>query len=208
MSVKSSPQKLIRWRGGGGLGNANTNVRAITFTTGLVQSDVFLCVSDVEGTAAITSISQTNVTWTQLDVVGNTPRVEVWIGRPSGSPGGTATINYNAGNFGGASIGIFENLQGKILARATGSSNTMSAFTAPKDNCMVLFCIGQNTFGNYYIWFSGRYLMNLLPSALSSGNQYCGAFWGVVPKGTSVSGTAQRSNATAGTLRSLSLALI
>lgn len=210
MAVVSRPRRQIRLVGGGGNANANVNSRAVSLTIVPATTDTLICVSDVEGTAAITSISQTNVTWTQLDVVGNTPRVEVWIGRPTGAgaPGSTATISYNATNFGGATIGVFEGLLGQVLARATGASNTMAAFTAPRDNCLILFCIGQNTFGNYYIWFSGRNLENMLPSALSTVAQYAGAYWGVVAKGTVVSGVAQRSSANAGTLRSISLALI
>jgi hypothetical protein len=209
VAVVVKPRRQIRWVGGGGNTNASTSSRVVSLTILPNVGDRLLLVSQVEGAAAITSVVQTGVTWAKLAETSlNTPKVEVWIGVAGSGAASSLTVSYNAGNFGGATVGVFENLIGTILARADGSSNTMAAFTAPRDNCLILFVIGQNTFGSYYTWFSGRNLQNLFPSMLSSVNQYVGAFWAVVPNGAVVSGTAQRSAANTGTLRSISLALI
>lgn len=70
---------------------------AVTLTSPAQTSIYFACIN-VLGNFTISSITQTNVTWTSLKTANNgtSARVYLWKGVPTGSPGTTVTVNPSA----------------------------------------------------------------------------------------------------------------
>ena len=81
----------------------NTNALAITVTAPTNGNTLILCI-DRDATGTISSVVQTNVTWTQLKTsgVGTAPVVEIWKGIVSASAGTTVTINCSTTTYTGA----------------------------------------------------------------------------------------------------------
>lgn len=91
------------------IGANATNAASLVVTmpvpvgSGLASSIFFaLCSGVVNPSPTVTSIAQTNVTWTLLHRTANTTNaiVEIWVGKPTGVPGATVTFTLtSASNF-------------------------------------------------------------------------------------------------------------
>lgn len=153
--IKGPRQVVLPNAVGGGTTIACTFPR-----TPLTDSVFFICSEMVVSTVqAISSISQTNVTWTLIHAANNgtSAKVELWVGVGNGStPGTTATITY-AGTITNAVVWASEWPGGYLTstpvldqsADATGTGTNQATGvivpTVTKSLTFVLACVANGT---------------------------------------------------------------
>ena len=103
----------------------NTNALAVVLGTTPTNGNLLIAMIDRDATGAITSISQTNVTWTQLVTsgTGTAPVVEVWKGVVGAGAGTTLTINCGTTTFTGAVVAEFAGITGTLDTSAVISGH-------------------------------------------------------------------------------------
>jgi hypothetical protein len=120
-------KKPIQDKGTGAGANAST--RAITLGAAPTNGNLLLAVISIEtGTQSVTSISQTNVTWTQLAETtdGSSPKVEIWKGVVAASAGTGITINYSGSTYNGAHVSEWNGLSGTLVDSASVVAGTLA----------------------------------------------------------------------------------
>jgi hypothetical protein len=107
---------------------SNTNSLALTLGSTPTNGNILLACIDRDATGAITSITQTNVTWTQLISSGNgtAPVVEIWKGVVGASAGTTLTIACATTTYTGVHVSEWAGITATIVDSATASGVTFS----------------------------------------------------------------------------------
>jgi hypothetical protein len=80
-------------------GSTNTNSLALTLGSTPTNGNLLILVSGRDDNGTISSITQTNVTWTLVAKATAAPMVEVWKGVVSASPGTGITVAYSTTSF-------------------------------------------------------------------------------------------------------------
>lgn len=122
--------------------NSSSNSKAASLDSTPVAGNVLLLCSSIAGNNTITSITQTNVTWTQLlGTSGLTPTVELWKGVVSASPGTSITVAYSGTNFNCWWAGEFAGLAGTVdqssVSGATVTHWRTGAITPSADSLVI-----------------------------------------------------------------------
>jgi hypothetical protein len=141
-----------------------------------------LLVSESEGGTNISSISQTNVTWTKLaeSTASTAPHCEIWIGVAAASAGTGITVNYSGETYCGFTVSEWSGLTGTLdqSAVSTNVSNQYIPTITPTDVTALVIAGGsQSTFGADFGPVSGPGLMKF-PSNVTGSNStaYAAAF--------------------------------
>lgn len=103
--------------------NSNSNTKSITLSKTPWAGNILIICLGISTNTTITSIVQTNVTWTQL--VGNSgisPTVAIWKGVVGSSPGTTVTITYGTSAFNSFWIGEFNGIAGTLGVSSVSTS--------------------------------------------------------------------------------------
>ena len=101
--------------------SASATTRVVTFGTAPTNGNKLYMLTVAEGTSSVSSISQTNVTWTNMAIAsaGVSPVIELWKGVVAASAGTAATITWSASEFHSA-VGLeFSGTAGTLSASQT-----------------------------------------------------------------------------------------
>lgn len=115
---------------------ANGSSRAITLDAAPTNGNLLVAVISAE-TQAVSSISQTNVTWTLVRTsgAGTDPRVEIWKGVVAASGSASITINFAGSTYNGAVVSEWNGITGTevnyalISGLASGSNGLQAPYT-------------------------------------------------------------------------------
>lgn len=108
---------------------AQATSRAVTLSAAPTNGNLLLAMIAIEtGTMAVTSIVQTNVTWTQLAETtdNSTPKVELWKGVVAASAGTGITVNYSGSTYNGVHVSEWNGITGTIVDSASVVAGTLS----------------------------------------------------------------------------------
>lgn len=108
---------------------ASGSSRALTLNATPANGNLLLALISVEdGTKSVSSISQTNVTWTKIDgtTAGTTPVIELWKGVVSASASTSVTVNYSGATYNGVHISEWPStFSGTVVQSAKYSNRTI-----------------------------------------------------------------------------------
>lgn len=124
------------------------------------NGNVVLAMFILESTQRVSSITQTNVTWTRLaeTTVGTAPRCEVWAGVAAASAGTGITVAYSDAGNGGWMIAEFNGLAGTLDQSASQVNFTQAwadfpVVTPTDPEALVLTVLTATNFGgNWDVW--------------------------------------------------------
>lgn len=181
--------------------NSSTSSRAETLGATPTTGNKLILVSCVEGSEAISSITQTNVSWAKLagTTAGSAPVVEIWVGTVSASAGTGVTIAYAASSYGCVAIIEMTSLAGMLDQSGTRSDNFVPAITPTDTGALVVFGVSQDTFASAYGTFGGAYLLQF-PGATN------GSYFGFAGTNT-LFGLASRTDPHTGTIHGIAVSL-
>jgi len=185
----------------GSINNGSGGTRVITLGATPTNGNLLLLISGVEDNGSITSITQTNVTWTKFagTTIGSAPVVEIWKGVVGASAGTGLTVAYSSSAYGSCAVIEMSGLTGTLDQSATRSDNFMPIITPSTSGAFSLFGVCQDAYGAYYAGFSGSYMMSIPGSVTGA---YFG-FQGVNP----AFGVALRTDPHTGTLHAIAVSL-
>lgn len=154
--------------------SSSTNSKAITVTAPTSGHKILLCTLN-EGTSSVTSVTQTNVTWSNLLIAsaGVAPVIELWLGTVSASAGTTCTIAFSGTSFCNGVYTEWDNLTGTVNASdtrhvttdATGS-HAIPIVTASNFSALTITAGSTTSNGTQFSAFSGRGLVFATTSTL------------------------------------------
>ena len=127
----------------------STNSLGITMDSTPTSGNTLILCSSRDNTGTITSITQTNVTWTLLVAYNaNGPSIEIWKGVVSGSAGTSITVNYSNTAFSYISVYEFAGISGTLDQSATfhntvalASQRRFPMLVPTKPSCLVVACV-------------------------------------------------------------------
>lgn len=103
--------------------SSNTNSYALTVTAP-TNGNLMILVSARDDNGTISSITQTNVTWTQVATSTAAPRVEIWKGVVAASPGTGITVAYSSSTFTQCVVSEWSGITGTLDTSAVNSGST------------------------------------------------------------------------------------
>jgi hypothetical protein len=105
-------------------GSTNTNSLALTLGSTPTNGNLLILVSGRDDNGTISSITQTNVTWTQIATSTAAPRLEVWKGVVSASPGTGITVAYSTTSFSQYVVTEWNGITGTLDTSVVNSGST------------------------------------------------------------------------------------
>ena len=161
--ISSTTLKMVQWS------QALTNT-SLTVTMGATPTigNIIVLASVCNGTADLTSVTQTNVTWTKMKS-GGTPdaatKINIWIGKVAASASTTVTIARPGAN---AMWSVVEYVYSGTITPTLGQSAANSAFSTAGP-----LLLAATTSGNLLVFMAGGTNQNtgalLVPSLPSTG---------------------------------------
>lgn len=199
LTADSSQSLGVKWAaagGGGGAtgvrypvqdkspGSTSTNSKAVTLSSTPTNGNRLVLVSVNESTFAISSITQTNVTWSLLaqTTAGVAPVIEIWTGSVAASAGTTITVAYSGSAFCNYHVSEWASLSGTLDQSAktnggtSGSSNNQYLPIITPTNAAALVISGSSTTNNSttYSGVDGAYMVQFTGDV----SQTIGCFFG------------------------------
>lgn len=123
-------------------GSSSTNTRSITFSSTPTNGNVLILCSVNESTFSISSVTTTNVTWTQVatTTAGTAPIIEIWKGVVAASAGTTVTVTYSGSAFCNIHVAEWASLTGTL-----DQSNTRHTTSDPASGHYIAIITPTNT---------------------------------------------------------------
>lgn len=114
-------------------GSTSTNSLGLTLGSTPVNGNLLILVSEHDGTGTISSITQTNVTWTLVTNItsGAGPTIEIWKGVVASSAGTSITVAYSTTNFSQYVVSEWSGLTGTVDSTATTTTATSVTIETP-----------------------------------------------------------------------------
>jgi len=162
-------------------GHSNVNSLAASFDTAPTDGNIIIMTIESEGTTNVTSIVQTNVTWTKLaeSTASTAPHSEIWKGVVAAGAGTLCTVNWSGTAQCGWFASEWSGLAGTLdqSASVTNVASQYIPIITPTDAAaLVVTGAAFSTFGGNFDVFSGPLLSRFTASALVA--QTHGTAWG------------------------------
>lgn len=145
--------------------SASTNSQAGTLGATPTQGNVIILMSESEGSTNITSITQTNVTWTKVaeSTASTAPHCEIWKGVVGASPGTSITVAYSGTAFCGWTAmewsGIDGTLDQSAVATNVSQGSYIPTITPTVSDALVISGGAETTWGGDFSTFIGPHLL-------------------------------------------------
>ena len=173
----------IQDKGSGG--GTNTNALAFTLRSTPTNGNLLIACIDRDATGAISNITQTGVTWSQVVSSGNaaTPVVEIWKGVVGSGASASGTINCATTTFTGYHISEWHGVTGTLDTSATtshvgvvaGAGTSTASITPGSANALVIGCVSTDSNTTQFHQLYGvSYYAPQFPGLTSDGST-CGA---------------------------------
>lgn len=166
------------------IASASGTTRAPVFASTPTNGNIIYAMCLTEGTDAVTSIVQTNVTWTKLTdaSAGVAPVIELWKGVVSASAGTTATVTWGATTFHCVVMMEWSGTAGTLSTSATrhvttdsasaGAAHPIPILTPTNPTDLVIAACSTASNGTTFSTFTGTFLV-----AIETGRTI-GVAWG------------------------------
>lgn len=190
-------------------GGTSTNSLAATLGATPTAGNVLVLCSAAESSQNISSITQTNVSWSKLaeTPASTAPHAEIWVGVVSASAGTTITVNYSATNYCGWAVQEWADLAGTLDQSDVASSATsriaIPLITPTDATALVVSMTAPSTYAADLTILGAVGLIAAFFRAGSTTNY--GVLWGF-PGATPTPGYI--SNGHGGTLRSVTVSIV
>ena len=164
---------------GGGGGGGSTGARypvqvknggaaassSIGATLGATPTGFLICLSVKEGTDNITSITQTNVTWTKVaeSTASTAPHVEIWKGVISGTADTGITVAYSGSSYGGPCFSEWSGVTGTLDQSAVVTNVVPRQVPLITPTVQTALVVSVGAIAGYCTEFSGFVGLGLLP---------------------------------------------
>jgi hypothetical protein len=173
----------------------STNSLGITMDSTPTNGNYLILCSSRDNTGTITSITQTNVTWTVLVAYNaNGPSIEIWKGQVSASAGTSITVAYSNVAFSYISVYEFAGISGTLDQSATfhttavlGTNQRRFPMLVPaQSSALVIACVACDNMSSAMGEISGGPLIYPYGLSLAATRQGHGVgyiWWGKSPIG-------------------------
>lgn len=158
--------------------NSNTSSKAATMSATPTSGNTIILCSVISAVQTISSITQTNVTWTKLKATASiNPSVEVWKGVVAASAGTTITVAYSGGAYNCWWAGEFASAPTTVDQFSVSGATTTGYLTGsitPGGSYLTIAVMGTDNggtpFGNTAITLVGGIQVQPLAFVPLSGN--------------------------------------
>jgi hypothetical protein len=142
----------------------NQSSVGITLTSTPTNGNLLICTVASEGTQNVSSITQTNVTWTKVaeTTASTAPHAEIWKGVVATSAGATATITWGTSYYCCAYISEWTGVTGTLdqsATRVTQSSLWVPTITPTDATALVISAGAESTYSNDFSGLASNTLL-------------------------------------------------
>lgn len=139
---------------------SSANSQAGTWGSTPTNGNLLIACIESEGGTNVTSISQTNVTWTKVaeSTASTSPHAEIWKGVVGASASTSMTVNFSGTTFCGFTASEWNGITGTLDQSATvtnqsqtSAHNAIPTITPTNNNALVILACAESTFGTAFV---------------------------------------------------------
>jgi hypothetical protein len=133
--------------------NNNTSSQNVTMNSTPTNGNLLIIVTESEGAANVSSITQTNVTWTKVaeSTASTTPHCEVWKGVVAASAGTSVTVAWGSSTYCCFHVSEWSGVTGTLDQSAvltTQANQYLPIITPTSQTALVISGGAQSTYGS------------------------------------------------------------